>query len=135
LWQYANLEMPKIGYARRVANDDTPPNRIRELREALGLSQAELARRANVVPSTMNKLENGARGLDQDWMERLAPLLGVAPAELLPVDAMPYNLSDEEQAMLLLFRSADDTQRRQIRAMIQALLSPEIAARILRDAA
>lgn len=117
--------MRQNGYLQGVANDDAPSNRIRELREAIGLSQAELARRANVTPSALNKLELGSRGLDQQWMRRLAGLLDCAPADLLPDADNPDRLSDEERALVYLFRSADTTQRKQIFALIQTLLAPD----------
>jgi transcriptional regulator with XRE-family HTH domain len=125
LWQYANLEMRRNGYLQAVAGKDVPQNRIRELREEIGMSQAELARRANTHPSALNKVESGARGLDQDWMRRLAPLLGCAPADLLPDLDNPDRLGDEERALVMLFRSANAVQRKQIFALIQTLLSPE----------
>lgn len=125
MWQYANLEMRRNGYLHAVADKDAPPNRIRELREEIGMAQAELARRANVTPSAINKVESGERGLDQDWMRRLAPHLGCAPADLLPDDDNPDRLGDEERALVLLFRSATAVQRKQIFALIQTLLSPE----------
>lgn len=122
-------------YLPGVANDDTPPNRIRELREAKGLNQAELARLANVTPSALNKVENGSRGLDQQWMQRLAPLLDCSPADLLPREDNPDLLGDQERALVYLFRSADEAQRKQIMAVIQTLLSPEAVERLLRSAA
>lgn len=60
-------------------------NRIKELRDLLGLSQQRLAELANTTNQQIGRLESGSRKLSQDWMERLAPVLGVNPAELLPV--------------------------------------------------
>jgi transcriptional regulator with XRE-family HTH domain len=134
-WQYANLEMSGIVYLKRVANDGAPPNRIRELREAKGISQAELARQANVTASALNKVEMGKRGLDQQWLDRLAAALDVAPADLLPDRMNPDRLVGPEQAMLTLFRSADNTQKMQLLALARALLSPEELARLAEDAA
>lgn len=125
MWQYANLDMRRNGYLRAVAGTDAPPNRIRELREEIGMSQAELARRANTTPSSLNKVELGTRRLDQDWMRRLAPHLGCAPADLLPDQDNPDRLDDEERALVLLYRSADARQRKQIFALLQTLLAPE----------
>jgi transcriptional regulator with XRE-family HTH domain len=135
LWQYANLEMSGIVYLRRVANDGSPPNRIREIREAKGVSQAELARRANVTPSALNKVEMGKRGLDQQWMDRLAEALDVAPADLLPDHMNPDRLVGPEQALITLFRAADETQRQQLLAIANALLSPEELARLAKSVA
>ena len=106
LWQDANMATGQIVYIRRVANDTAPPNRIRELREAIGLTQTELARLANAHPTALNKLEKGSRGLDQDWMRRLAPHLKVTPAELLPVEDNPYLLSDRERDVVERMREA-----------------------------
>jgi transcriptional regulator with XRE-family HTH domain len=61
--------------------------RIRERRESLGLSQAELAARAHIDIGTYSKLENGRSGTRGPTLARLyqvAKALGVAPADLLP---------------------------------------------------
>jgi transcriptional regulator with XRE-family HTH domain len=56
--------------------------RVRELREAAGLTQESLARAADVSVSTVVKLERGA--IDPAWSTvlRLAKGLGVAVGEL-----------------------------------------------------
>ncbi|MET4895760.1 helix-turn-helix transcriptional regulator [Sphingomonadaceae bacterium jetA1] len=123
LWQYANMANGQIVYIRRVANDDSAPNRIQELLDAQGMSQADLARVANVSVSALNKVIKGTRGLDQDWMRRLAPHLGVTPAELLPVEDNPLSLSVEEKALLARYRAADRSTRAQLSRVSEALTS------------
>lgn len=70
-----------------------PPNRIKELREAKGLSQERLSKA--VTPNTSNQmiglLERSERELTVTWMNRLAPPLGVEPHELL---GEPVKLED-----------------------------------------
>lgn len=122
--------MSGIVYLRRVANDGTPPNRIRELREGRGMTQAELAKLANVTPSALNKVEMGKRGLDQQWMDRLAAILDVAPADLLPDYQNPDRLEGPEAALITMYRAADDTQRKQLIALARALLSPDELERL-----
>lgn len=122
--------MSGIVYLRRVANDGTPPNRIRELREGRGMTQAELAKLANVTPSALNKVEMGKRGLDQQWMDRLAAILDVAPADLLPDYQNPDRLEGAEAALITMYRAADDTQRKQLIALARALLSPDELERL-----
>ncbi|MCJ8158834.1 helix-turn-helix domain-containing protein [Sphingomonas sp. LaA6.9] len=122
LWQYANMASGQIVYIRRVANENDTPNRIRELREAIGMSQAELARLANVTPSALNKVELGSRGLDQDWMRRLAPHLGVAPADLLPRTDNPDVLTEEERRLIEGFRRADQRGQRDFQRVAESLL-------------
>lgn len=125
MWQYANMAIVQIGYIRRVANENDTPNRIKELREAIGLSQAELARMANVTPSALNKVELGSRGLDQQWMRRLAPLLGVTPAELLPLSDMPLVLTDDERELIARLRAADSKTRDTFSRVSAAMLAIE----------
>jgi transcriptional regulator with XRE-family HTH domain len=58
--------------------------RIRELREANGWSQAELARRSGVDQSTISRLESQqSGGIDFRTLERLANALGVNAAVLI----------------------------------------------------
>lgn len=57
------------------------PETIRQLREALGLSQSELARRIGVTPQAIQQLEDG-KVRDPRYIVALAETLGVAPASL-----------------------------------------------------
>ncbi|MEZ5246720.1 MAG: helix-turn-helix transcriptional regulator [Acidimicrobiales bacterium] len=68
---------------------------VRDLRTRDGLTQAELARRANVSVGTIRNLESGAgstlstlievvRALGRtEWLEALTPPITVSPLELL----------------------------------------------------
>ena len=68
--------------------------RVKELREALGLSQAELAERANVRRATVNRIENAhVTAIDMDVLERLAEALGVEPGFLVVRVAGPRKAS------------------------------------------
>jgi phage repressor protein C with HTH and peptisase S24 domain len=64
---------------------DKAPNRIRELREALGWSQTDLA--LKLVPKTsqpqIDRLEKADRRLTIDWMTRVAKALSVTPGTLI----------------------------------------------------
>ncbi|MGF7151304.1 transcriptional regulator with XRE-family HTH domain [Sphingomonas zeicaulis] len=119
----------QIVYIRPVTKALPAPNRIKEIREALGMTQVELARRANVTPSALNKVELGTRGLDQDWMRRLAPLLGVAPAELLPDRDNPHRLTTEEREIVERYRAAQREEQQTFRKVADAML-PDRAQRL-----
>ncbi len=57
--------------------------RVREIREAQGLSQAALAEKAGIRPATLSAIETGqTKGIDFDTLERLAGALSV-PAQVL----------------------------------------------------
>ena len=54
--------------------------RVRELREALGLTQAELAERAGVRRATVNRIEHArVTAIDLKVLEKLADALRVEP--------------------------------------------------------
>jgi transcriptional regulator with XRE-family HTH domain len=57
--------------------------RLRALRTERGLSQEEVAARAGMAPSTLSRLESGARRLALDHLAPLAGALGVEIGELL----------------------------------------------------
>lgn len=58
--------------------------KLRSLREQRGMSQAKLAQMADMVQPMVNRFETGERKITVDHAMKLAPLLGVMPAELLP---------------------------------------------------
>ena len=71
---------PNLGVTERPFTS----NRIAELRRASGLTLLELAAKAGTSPATLSKLERGEIKLSVEWMEKLAPLLGVKkPADLV----------------------------------------------------
>lgn len=121
-WQYANMDNSQNGYIRLVTSNTKAPNRIRELREAIGMSQAELARRINVTPPALQKVEVGTRGLDQHWMRRIAPILGVTPAELLPEEDNPWILGPEERELIVGYRRARDDDREKLMRVADVVL-------------
>jgi transcriptional regulator with XRE-family HTH domain len=58
--------------------------RLRELRQALGLTQTEFAARAGVRRATVSRLENArVSAIDLAVLEKLADLLEVEPGFLL----------------------------------------------------
>ena len=58
-------------------------NRIKELREAAGLSQEALAFQIGTDKTTISRLENGSRKLTQERMFAIAQALGCSPADLI----------------------------------------------------
>lgn len=58
-------------------------NRIKELREAAGLTQSELGDRVGAHWQTIQRLESGSTRLDTDWMERLGGALQVSPLAIV----------------------------------------------------
>lgn len=71
-------------------------NRIREIREAQGLTQEQLAERAGTTAATISRLETQTRQLTLDWMRRIAQALRVRPEVLIASAALAQNESDVE---------------------------------------
>ena len=59
-------------------------NRIREVREALGLSQVELSRRARIASPNLSAIEHGQREAWPKARRRLARALKCTEKELFP---------------------------------------------------
>lgn len=116
------MDQRQSGYIRLVSDNTQPLNRIRELREAQGLSQAELARRIHVSPPALQKVEIGARKLDQHWMRRIAKALGVSSAELLPTVDNPWALSDDEKRLIEMYRHSKEEDQEKLRRVADVVL-------------
>jgi transcriptional regulator with XRE-family HTH domain len=78
------------------------PNRLREWREAHGLSQQELADEAGCSKMQISTLERGRPSLDIVWMRRLAPILRVEPGDLLNPDDNSKAARDAEELRLIM---------------------------------
>lgn len=97
------------------------PNRIRELRTAAKLSQQKLGDLVGVSKMTISDLERGDMELTLNYMKRLAPALGVQPADLLPRSLNPHALTAEERSYLDRYRMSDEDQRRMLERLAEAV--------------
>lgn len=75
--------------ARRSSLSNEPPHALRRIREAQGLSRAELGRRAGFSESHIGKLERGEARLHVDGLATFASALDCAPADLVVVGTAP----------------------------------------------
>lgn len=58
-------------------------NRIRELRDAFGMTADTLAARIGTSPQQIRRLETGARRLTTVWLNKIAAALECAPTDLI----------------------------------------------------
>ena len=58
-------------------------NRIKEIREKIGMKQMKLAELANVSQPYLFDLENNRRGAKPETLQRIADSLGVTVADLI----------------------------------------------------
>lgn len=89
--------------------------RIRELRQAEGLTLAELAEKVGVSTPHLSEVERGKKNLNNHLIVRIANALGVSPEDLIAGDnrtsiGLLYdqvrNLSAEDQARVQAFVDA-----------------------------
>lgn len=82
--------------------------RIKEVREALAVSQSELAEKIGISRSQLSLIESGARNLSAERQRKVAEALGVEPTELVDFDAPS---ADEEAAIIEAYRLMAPKQR------------------------
>jgi transcriptional regulator with XRE-family HTH domain len=91
--------------------------RLRRLRTEQGLSQARLAARAELDPSTVNQIERGARAPTTATLHKLAEALGVGLAKLLE-DEAPKADAPPSPAQI----EARNEERRELYHFLKSLL-------------
>ena len=97
--------------------------RLRELRVQRGLTQAELAKRAEVTTTYVSKLESAGAAPGIDLVEKLATALGVAPAELIPGESPADPEAVAREQAKHLFDSLMKTADPQTLALLNPLLA------------
>lgn len=93
--QYGCLPVMRISYSADM-------NRIKELRVARDLTQAQLAEMIGTTDATIQRLESGKRQLTQRWAEQISLVLGVDVSEvfgsILPATTAGLSVIGEVQA-------------------------------------
>lgn len=70
--------------------DNSDRHYLREWRLAKGMTQPELARRADTVKSAISRLERGSRKMKLEWMNRLAQAMGIDREDLMRLPPMGF---------------------------------------------
>lgn len=84
-------------------------NRIKEFRVIKGLSQEKLGSMLHTTKQTISRLEKGRLPLTQHWMERIAPLLGRQPHELITPEHEERIYAGERRSPRSLFQDTVNT--------------------------
>lgn len=102
--------------------------RLRQLRQARGLTQTELARKVGVTQRVVTYYENEAATVSADLLAKFAKVLGVSADELLGTPAKPSAATELLPQSLRLWRKLKQvealppTERRQIVQLIEAFV-------------
>lgn len=94
-------------------------SRIRSRRDALGLTQEELAARAGIHSETLSRVERGRMQPTLTLLLALAEALGATTSVLL--GEVPGDLSSAEEEVLRLFRERSPTSQGLVRDLLRQL--------------
>jgi transcriptional regulator with XRE-family HTH domain len=98
--------------------------RLREIRQAQGMTQAYLAEQAEVGLSYITRLESGLSAPGIDLVARLAAALGTTVANLLPTSAPPQDdVAVLRQRARKLFDALVQTDDRQLLGLLNQFLA------------
>lgn len=97
--------------------------RLRELRRSRGMTQADLARKAQITVSYVWRLESGGAAPGIDLVDRLATALGTTVADLLPATSSPDTMTVLRDQARKLFDSLVATADRETLLMLNPLLA------------
>lgn len=81
--------------------------RIREVREATGMSQDQVAERSHLRRTNLTMIELGKQRIQLDDLYRIAMTLAVEPGYLLPPVSAKYLLSKDDSFMEYLKHMED----------------------------
>ena len=102
----------------------TKGQRIKSLRECLGMGQTELAEKVNISKQTLYKYENDiVTNIPSDKVEELASVLETTPQYIMGWGKDEYGvfeLTAEEKELLRIFRQLSDDQKAMIIGAIKA---------------
>lgn len=92
--------------------------KLTEARNALGLTQAEAAKRIGIPQSTYSGYETGTRKVTLTTLKQIAAAYGVDVDTLIDTPKKAVSLSDEAGRVLECYMSADDETRRMVKRLL-----------------
>lgn len=103
---------------------DPKRNRLKELRNAAGLSMDQLALKVKPATSAsqINKLEKGIVKMTLHWQYRLAEALQVHPIEI--VEELPPRLSTREEELVERYRALREADQDAVFRFADAMAQP-----------
>jgi transcriptional regulator with XRE-family HTH domain len=120
--QDGSMPRPK----KRIRHDEIVARfgaKLRELRLARGMSQGELAQKAEITTNYVSRLEAGGAAPGIDLVARLCQALGVVIADLVPLAAPPDDLAVVRQQAKRLFDSLIRTDDRAALLLLTQVLA------------
>ncbi len=103
-------------------------NRIRELREAMGMTQVRLSIELEVTQETISAYETGKHNVSLKNLMRMTQLFDACMDYIMGLSdirkpMLPSEFSSDEIEMLGLYRKMSKSQKEKARAFMQGLLA------------
>lgn len=95
--------------------------RVRELRDRLGIKQKEFAKRMGLSPSYLSELERGIRRWNEEHINKAAQALAVSPG-LLQDQSIDLDHLHEISAVLLLLKELPADKVAALRALVETMI-------------
>lgn len=96
------------------------PNRINYWRKHYGLTLSEIARQCNSTTAQIGRLEKGERELTLNWMQRIASVIGVNAADLLPFSANPLAMDDDIKRLVENYKNSSNEGRQTLQSLSES---------------
>jgi transcriptional regulator with XRE-family HTH domain len=90
----------------------TLANRIREFRNARGMTLNEVAEAVGASNQQISHLENGRRRLSIPWLQKLSEVFGCDPLDLISSDLRTQNI--QEKQLLEAYRQLDPIDQQKL---------------------
>lgn len=116
----------RVGKKKQITHDPVVVRfgqRLRTTRLSRGMTQAQLAERAQVTLSYITRLEAGTSAPGIDLAARLAAALGTPLADLLPTDPPPDDLAVLREQARRLFTGVVGTEDRDVLTLLNQFLA------------
>ena len=103
-------------------------NRIRELREAMGMTQVRLSIELEVTQETISAYETGKHNVSMKNLMKMTQLFDVCMDYIMGVSdirkpILPNKFTYDEIELLIMFRKMSQTQKEKAMAFMQGLLA------------
>lgn len=95
--------------------------RLRQEREKLNITQAEMAEAGGVKPQAVSLYESGKRSPDAKYLERVASIGVDVGYVLTGVRTVTQEMNREERALIDNYRASDERGRAAARAVLDAI--------------
>lgn len=96
-------------------------DRIKQLREKLGLSNRQLAKKAGLSQPVMNRLENNERKADIQTLQKICQALGITLKDFFDEGSPTEPLPEEYEQLVENAKSLTPEQLRQLNEFLKTL--------------